>query len=46
MGYFDDVYKSLTQNAPNPVPGEDGVKVIKIIEAAEQSAKEKKIINL
>lgn len=46
MGYFDDVYKSLTQNATNPVPGEDGVKVIKIIEAAEQSAKEKRVINL
>ncbi|MBS1611016.1 MAG: Gfo/Idh/MocA family oxidoreductase [Bacteroidetes bacterium] len=46
MGYFDDVYKSLTQNAPNPVPGEDGAKVIKVIEAAEQSAKEKKVINL
>lgn len=46
MGYFDDVYKCLTQNAPNPVPGEDGVRVIKIIEAAEQSVKEKRVINL
>jgi predicted dehydrogenase len=46
MGYFDDVYKSLTQNAPNPVPGEDGVKVIKIIEAAVSSNAEKKVINL
>jgi len=46
MGYFDDVYKSLTQKAPNPVPGEDGVKVIKIIEAAIKSSAEKKTINL
>jgi len=45
MGYFDDVYKSLTQGLPNPVPGEDGVKVIKMIEAAIQSSKEKRIIN-
>ncbi|MGC4037931.1 MAG: Gfo/Idh/MocA family oxidoreductase [Chitinophagaceae bacterium] len=46
MGYFDDVYKSLTQNAPNPVPGEDGVKVIKIIEAAVKASKEKRILDL
>jgi len=46
MGYFDDVYKSLTQNAPNPVPGEDGVKVIKLIEAAMKSSGEKRVINL
>ena len=46
MGYYDDVYKALTGKAPNPVPPEDGIKTIKIIEAALQSANERKIINL
>ena len=46
MGYYDDLYKTLTGKAPNPVPAEDGIKTIKIIEAALQSAKEGKIIHL
>ena len=46
MGYYDDVYKALTGTAPNPVPAEDGIKTIKIIEAALQSSREGKIINL
>jgi len=46
MGYFDDVYKALTGQGPNPVPGEDGVKIMKIIELAIQSNAAKKIITL
>ena len=46
MGYYDDVYNALTGKAPNPVPAEDGIKTIKIIEAALKSAAEGKIINL
>jgi len=45
MGYFDDLYKALTGQGPNPVPAEDGIKTIKIIEAALQSANERRIIN-
>jgi predicted dehydrogenase len=45
MGYFDDLYKALTGQAKNPVPAEDGVKTIRIIEAAFQSVKEKRVIN-
>ncbi len=41
MDYFDDVYKALTGQAPNPVPGEDGIKIMKIIELALKSNKEK-----
>jgi predicted dehydrogenase len=44
MGYFDDLYKALTGQAKNPVPAEDGVKTIRIIEAAFQSVKEKKVM--
>jgi len=46
MLYFDDVYKAIHKTIPNPVPGTDGVKIIRIIEAAKKSAKEGKIINV
>jgi len=46
MGYYDDVYKTLTGNAPNPVPAEDGVRTIRIIEAALRSSTDKRIIEL
>ena len=44
MGYYDDVYKALTGVARNPVPAEDGVKTIRIIEAALQSSAESKVV--
>jgi predicted dehydrogenase len=46
MGYYDDLYKALTGNGRNPVPPEDGIKTIRIIEAALQSAATKKLIEL
>ena len=46
MGYYDDLYKSLTGNGPNPVAPEDGIKTIRIIEAALLSAKEGRKINM
>ena len=46
MGYYDDLHKALTGQAPNPVPAIDGIKTIRIIEAALQSSAEKRIINL
>jgi scyllo-inositol 2-dehydrogenase (NADP+) len=45
MGYYDDLYKFLTGNASNPVTPEDGIKTIRIIEAALQSAKEGRVIH-
>jgi predicted dehydrogenase len=45
MGYYDDVYKALTGQGPNPVPPADGIKNTRIIEAALESVKEKRIIN-
>ncbi len=46
MGYFQDIYSALTQNTPGPVPGEDGIKIIKIIEAGLQSVAEKRVVFL
>jgi scyllo-inositol 2-dehydrogenase (NADP+) len=44
--YFDDVYKALMGEGPNPVPAEDGVKTIKIIEAALKSSAERRVVIL
>jgi len=44
MGYYDDLHKALTGQAPNPVPPADGIKTIRIIEAALQSAAGGKVV--
>ena len=46
MGYYDDLYKSLTGKTSNPVPAEDGIKTVRIIEAALQSAAEGRVVSL
>jgi predicted dehydrogenase len=46
MGYYDDVYKAMTEQANNPVPAEDGIKTIRIIEAALESAEKGCVITL
>ena len=46
MGYYDDVYKALTGQGPNPVPAADGILNTRIIEAALESVKEGRVINL
>ncbi|OUL60021.1 Gfo/Idh/MocA family oxidoreductase [Flavobacterium sp. AJR] len=44
--FFDGVYKSITTNTIEPVTAEDGVKTMKIIEAAIASNVQHKVINL
>jgi predicted dehydrogenase len=44
--YYDGMYNAIRNNAPVPVSGEDGMKVIQVIEAAIKSNKEKKVIEL
>jgi scyllo-inositol 2-dehydrogenase (NADP+) len=46
MDYFDGVYQSITSGKPLPVTAEDGVRVMKIIEAAYLSHRERKVIDL
>ncbi|MBI3138142.1 MAG: Gfo/Idh/MocA family oxidoreductase [Sphingobacteriales bacterium] len=46
MGYYDDVYKALTGVGPNPVPAADGIRNMKIIDAALESVREKKVVAL
>lgn len=44
MGMFDDLYKFLIGQGKNPVPAEDGLNTVKIIEAGFKSANEGKLI--
>ncbi|MBS1620402.1 MAG: Gfo/Idh/MocA family oxidoreductase [Bacteroidetes bacterium] len=46
MELFDDLYKFLTGMGKNPVPPEDGLKTIRIIEMAFQSAIEGRVVTL
>lgn len=44
--YYDGIYNAIRNTTPIPVSGEDGMKVIRVIEAAFKSNKEKKVIEL
>ena len=44
--YYNAMYDAIRNNAPVPVTGEHGTNVIRVIEAAYESNREKKIINL
>lgn len=46
MGYYDDVYKALTGQGPNPVPAADGILNTRIIEAALESSSSGKVVSL
>lgn len=43
--YYDGVYKALTEEKPMPVTADDGINVMRIIEAAIQSTNEKKVVS-
>lgn len=44
--YFNGVYEAITNNKPEPVTAQDGIKVMQIIEAAIASNAQQKVINL
>ncbi len=46
LDYFEEMYQAITNDQPVPVSGEDAIKVIKIIEAAYESNKSKKVISV
>lgn len=45
-GLFDGVYQSITEGKPEPVTAEDGIKTMKVIDAAFESSEQKKIVTL
>jgi scyllo-inositol 2-dehydrogenase (NADP+) len=46
MGIFEDLYQSLIGKKPNPVPAADGIKTVRVIETALQSAAEGRTIKV
>ncbi|MCB0707336.1 MAG: Gfo/Idh/MocA family oxidoreductase [Saprospiraceae bacterium] len=46
FGIFDGIYKSIREGLIEPVTAEDGLKVMRIIDAALRSAKQKAIVSL
>jgi predicted dehydrogenase len=46
MGFYDDLHKFLTGSGANPVPPEDGILTIRIIEATLLSMKERRVVEL
>ncbi len=46
MEYYDALYGALREGKPLPVTAEDGLKIIRIIEAAYESVAKKKIVAL
>jgi scyllo-inositol 2-dehydrogenase (NADP+) len=46
LDYYEGVFQTLRNNKPAPVSAEDGLDVIRIIEAAIKSSAEKKIVDL
>jgi predicted dehydrogenase len=45
-GFFDALYDSISNDSIEPITAEDGIKVMRIIEAAIQSNEQKMVINL
>ncbi len=46
LEFYNGVYNSLTQNIPMPVTVDDGIRVMRIIEAAFKSSEEKRVISI
>ncbi len=46
MAYYEGLHQALRHDKPLPVSAEDGLKVIRIIEAAFKSVEEKKVVDL
>jgi predicted dehydrogenase len=46
MDYYEGIYKAIRHDGPNPVAAEDGLNVIRIIEAAFKSNEEKRVVQL
>jgi predicted dehydrogenase len=44
MDYFDGIYAAIRDNAPLPVTAEQGVRIIRVIEKAYESAADKRVV--
>lgn len=46
LSFYEGIYKSIVHNEALPVTAQDGINVMRIIESAFQSSKEKRVIEL
>ena len=46
MEYYEGIYKALRQQQPPPVTAEEGLNVIRIITAAHESSRQKKVVKI
>jgi scyllo-inositol 2-dehydrogenase (NADP+) len=46
MEYYEGIYKAISENKSVPVSAEEGIRVMRIIEAAFESSHEKRVIEL
>ncbi len=46
LDYYEGIYQAIAHNQPVPVTAEDGLAVIRIIEAAYSSGREKRVIDI
>ncbi|MGB5243963.1 MAG: Gfo/Idh/MocA family oxidoreductase, partial [Lutimonas sp.] len=46
MGYYDQIYMAIREGQELPVTGTEALKVIKVIEAAIKSNRDRKVIDL
>lgn len=46
MTYFDGMYRAITEGTAEPVTAQDGINTMKIIDAAFESHKQRKVIDL
>ena len=44
--FYDGVFKALTQNQPMPVTANDGINVMRVLDAAQKSSIQRRIIDL
>lgn len=44
--FYDGVYQAMTGSKPMPVTADDGINIMRIIEAAEKSAKTRSVVDL
>lgn len=46
MGFFEGLHAAIRQGAPAPVSGEEAARVVRIIQAAHQSSREGRVVEL
>jgi scyllo-inositol 2-dehydrogenase (NADP+) len=46
LAYYEGVYEAIANGKPMPVTAEDGINVMRIIEAAEISSREKRVVTI